>query len=528
MKERQNKKTKKREKDESSFVKRKHSDEKMQSKNAGKRKQGAVKQSMNQTETQGTKFKRMKTVSSSPNVDQLEKQSRKRKRSKERQNGKELKEKPCTYDREKDCGSPAVKKLKEQAGPELTRKQKRNRKKNSSKKNKYKHLALNNKSSAQGNGASTSLCTAADDKDLNMKQSAVEPVTKLVTQADLSMAASSERPASAEQKVPKSQGSVSSAETPEASPKRKKKRKSKLQKVKESKKYTNLSSHTVTRNIPESDDDADDDDADDDDSVQETSDIENNDSHDRLRAVDRSEPTETVSSSSQKERSSNKPKAASALDKAREKLNAARFRFLNEQLYTSTGAEAFKLFHEDPEAFQVYHQGFQHQVTQWPVNPLDVIIKQIRQMPETTVVADFGCGDARLSESLPQNVVHSFDLVSTKPCVTACDIAKVPLEKSSVNVAVFCLSLMGTNLSDYLCEANRVLLKGGQLKISEVVSRFFSIGRFVKNVESLGFQLQKKVFLDKMFMLFTFKKVKDSSRKHAPRIQLKACLYKRR
>lgn len=79
--------------------------------------------------------------------------------------------------------------------------------------------------------------------------------------------------------------------------------------------------------------------------------------------------------------------------------------------------------------------------------------------PKEYVVADFGCGDARLSKSVPQKV-HSFDLVANDPSVTACDMAHVPLKNNSVDVAVFCLSLMGTNLKDYLFEANRVLKIG--------------------------------------------------------------------
>ena len=38
--------------------------------------------------------------------------------------------------------------------------------------------------------------------------------------------------------------------------------------------------------------------------------------------------------------------------------------------------------------------------------------------------------------------------------------AQVPLEDESVDVAVFCLSLMGTNIRDFLEEANRVLKPG--------------------------------------------------------------------
>ena len=47
--------------------------------------------------------------------------------------------------------------------------------------------------------------------------------------------------------------------------------------------------------------------------------------------------------------------------------------------------------------------------------------------PKSVEIADFGCGDARLAESLPQHKVYSFDLVATKPCITVCDIAKVGL-----------------------------------------------------------------------------------------------------
>lgn len=76
------------------------------------------------------------------------------------------------------------------------------------------------------------------------------------------------------------------------------------------------------------------------------------------------------------------------------------------------------------------------------------------------MVADFGCGDAHLAASLPDRKVHSLDLIASKPGVIACDMAHTPLLMESVDVAVFCLSLMGTNLIDFLLEANRVLKTG--------------------------------------------------------------------
>ena len=59
-----------------------------------------------------------------------------------------------------------------------------------------------------------------------------------------------------------------------------------------------------------------------------------------------------------KEAGAEKPK----INSVSEKLEASRFRYLNEQLYTSTGADAEKLFAEDPEAFQAYHRGYRIQV----------------------------------------------------------------------------------------------------------------------------------------------------------------------
>src|SRR5204863_5798997 len=61
----------------------------------------------------------------------------------------------------------------------------------------------------------------------------------------------------------------------------------------------------------------------------------------------------------------------------REKLVSARFRSLNETLYTRPSAEAYKLFLEQPEMFREYHEGFRRQVEAWPENPVDSIIGDI-------------------------------------------------------------------------------------------------------------------------------------------------------
>ncbi|NWZ58364.1 RRP8 protein, partial [Haliaeetus albicilla] len=183
------------------------------------------------------------------------------------------------------------------------------------------------------------------------------------------------------------------------------------------------------------------------------------------------------------------PAGRSAALRARmeERLLSARFRYINQQLYTSTSQEAARLFQSDPEAFEIYHRGFAQQVRRWPENPVNRIIRYLRRRPASLVVADFGCGDCKIASSV-RNKVHSFDLVPLSPLVTVCDMAKVPLAAESVDVAVFCLALMGTNLQEILEEANRVLKQGGTLMVAEVASRFEDTRAFVNAVAQLGFK----------------------------------------
>lgn len=178
-----------------------------------------------------------------------------------------------------------------------------------------------------------------------------------------------------------------------------------------------------------------------------------------------------------------------------------------------------------PDLFRHYHEGFQQQTLGWPKQPVDVAAKWLSSLPQSLVVADFGCGDAKLMRTvkqasaalckpqqttflrvylwkpshflthpvpsakqcvaphnnlanlfsfltacLPQQKVHSFDLVSSAPGVIACNMADVPLEDGSVDVAVFSLALMGTDYGLFLQEARRVLKPKGWLWIAEVSS----------------------------------------------------------
>ncbi|XP_069157082.1 ribosomal RNA-processing protein 8 isoform X2 [Procambarus clarkii] len=152
-----------------------------------------------------------------------------------------------------------------------------------------------------------------------------------------------------------------------------------------------------------------------------------------------------------------------------------------------------------------------------------------RFRPKEWVVADFGCGEAALALRVPQQKVHSLDLVAVNSRVTACDMAHSPLQSAAVDVVVFCLSLMCTNIKDFILEANRVLKEGGVMKIAEVESRFGDVQEFVNVLKKFGFHCVHKDTNGKYFFLFEFKKNRKLKKTTVlPDIILKPCIYKKR
>ncbi|ORX76201.1 hypothetical protein BCR32DRAFT_236744 [Anaeromyces robustus] len=226
--------------------------------------------------------------------------------------------------------------------------------------------------------------------------------------------------------------------------------------------------------------------------------------------------------------------------KFKKKLAGAQFRWINEQLYTLDSNSAFKLINDKPELFSIYHEGFRSQVESWPSNPVDIFINQIKQIKGPVVIADMGCGDAKIAQTFEndkQKTIHSFDLISENKYVTACDISKTPLKKNSVDIVIFCLSLMGVNFIQFLKEAHRILKPGAELKIAEVVSRFTDMKEFISTLSDMGFKLTKKNDKNKMFVLFEFKKLSkndknnkknNNNNQESDKVLLKPCLYKKR
>ena len=96
--------------------------------------------------------------------------------------------------------------------------------------------------------------------------------------------------------------------------------------------------------------------------------------------------------------------------------------------------------------------------------------------------------EAKLAEAVSdRHTVHSFDHVAVNDDVVACDMAHVPIDDETLDVAIFALSLMGANFTDYIREAHRTLKLDGQLHIIEATERFTNRNQFAKALEGLGF-----------------------------------------
>ncbi|XP_068173925.1 ribosomal RNA-processing protein 8 isoform X2 [Antennarius striatus] len=190
-----------------------------------------------------------------------------------------------------------------------------------------------------------------------------------------------------------------------------------------------------------------------------------------------------------------------------QRLQSARFRYINEVLYSTSSGEASRMFRQDPEAFWIYHRGYTAQVQRWPTNPVDEIIAYIRQKPPSLVVADFGCGDCKIARSV-KNKVHSFDLAAACELVTVCDMAKFLHHCRTV----------------VLCYHYR-----GVLKIAEVASRFENIRSFTTALANLGFKMVSKDTENTHFCSFELVKTGEAPENIKKfGLQLRPCVYKKR
>ena len=165
------------------------------------------------------------------------------------------------------------------------------------------------------------------------------------------------------------------------------------------------------------------------------------------------------------------------------------FAKMNNRWYASGSQKTHARLEANPEEWAHYHTMYQQLRQSWTVVPYKEEITWL-QKREGWVVGDFGCGEALIGEAVSdRHNVHSFDHVAINDTVVACDIAAVPLDNDCLDLAIFCLSLMGANFTDYIREAHRCLRLDGNLHIWEPASYFDDANAFCADLARLGFEV---------------------------------------
>jgi len=191
------------------------------------------------------------------------------------------------------------------------------------------------------------------------------------------------------------------------------------------------------------------------------------------------------------------------------------FANLNSRWNRAHSSETNRRLQENPEEWCYYHTRMIELERGWQLLPRAECIKHLSEnLPRGSVIGDFGCGRAQLAEELRAiHTVHSIDHVAINRNVTACDMARTPLEADVLDAAVFSLSLMGSNVADYIREAYRTLKLGGQLLIYHPAEHN-DRQRFVSGLEGFGFAVVKHGQIYKWHYVWAIKKGSQSAGSH--------------
>lgn len=192
------------------------------------------------------------------------------------------------------------------------------------------------------------------------------------------------------------------------------------------------------------------------------------------------------------------------------------FSKMNNRWYASASDKTHERLANNPEEWAHYHTLYRQLRETWPVVPYKEEISWLLAR-EGYVVGDFGCGEALIAaDAGSKHTIHSFDHVAIDKRVIACDITRVPLEDETLDVAIFCLSLMGANFTDYIREAHRCLVIDGHLHIWEATSYFDDVKKFAAVLAKLGFDVTAPAIEGSFVRIYAHK----NSKKPDPKLVL--------
>ncbi|MEL6229167.1 MAG: DEAD/DEAH box helicase [Cyanobacteria bacterium J06627_3] len=182
------------------------------------------------------------------------------------------------------------------------------------------------------------------------------------------------------------------------------------------------------------------------------------------------------------------------------------FARLNARWNNAHSSTTHERLRNNPEEWCFYHTRMDELEVNWQVNPREECINHLKiNLPAGSVIADFGCGQAKLAEALKEiHTVHSFDHVAINRSIIACDMLSTPLDDDTLDAVVFSLSLMGSNLKDYILEAYRTLKAGGQILIYHPAKEH-DREKFVAGLIRLGFAIVQNTEIYKWHYIWAIK-----------------------
>ena len=176
---------------------------------------------------------------------------------------------------------------------------------------------------------------------------------------------------------------------------------------------------------------------------------------------------------------------------------------------TSTSHRMHEWFSEDKSRWKEYHKVREENIKDWVENPITVIAERLNENPGQ-VVADLGCGMNKLKDLVKNyKAWYSFDHCAVDPSVVEADCSDLHeyLEDESIDSAVFCMSLWGTNYLDLIKEAHRYLKTSGTLYVVEPKDKVDQ-SVLLGGVVQLGFNLTNLVLERNGKTYFEYKKVR--------------------
>lgn len=187
------------------------------------------------------------------------------------------------------------------------------------------------------------------------------------------------------------------------------------------------------------------------------------------------------------------------------KANESIIKDVHRKANTSTSEHMHNWFVNNPNEWKEYHKQREVSKSKWLEDPVDVIAKELNERNDTNVIADLGCGLAKLSKIVKSpNKVISVDHYSEDPDVIKADIADLSeyINYNEVDITVFCLSLWGTNYLDYIKEAYRITSKRGFMYIVEPNDEF-DFDKLNEDIKQIGFNKINEIIRGK-FTYLTF------------------------